>query len=75
MATSPTDEASEELQVILTGLSDDHRKMLLLRFIDDLSQPEIAERLDIPLGTGKSRLHHAIRIIKESPTIQRLLPE
>lgn len=65
----------DEIAAILSGLSDDHREILLLRFVDDLSQPEIAERLGLPLGTVKSRLHHAIRVVRESPTARKLLKD
>ena len=62
-----------ELAEVLSGLSDSHREILLMRFVDDLSQPEIAAALDIPLGTVKSRLHHAIQAVKNSPAIAAFL--
>ena len=36
-----------------------------LRFIDDLSQQEIAEALEIPLGTVKSRLAYGLQRLRE----------
>jgi RNA polymerase sigma-70 factor (ECF subfamily) len=45
-------------------LDDDHRIVVLLRFWQDLQLDEIADRLDIPLGTVKSRLHYALRAIR-----------
>ena len=41
-------------------------RFLTLRFVDDLRLYEIAEVLQIPLGTVKSRLHLAIRQLRES---------
>ncbi|MGD0863806.1 MAG: sigma factor-like helix-turn-helix DNA-binding protein, partial [Candidatus Limnocylindrales bacterium] len=35
-----------------------------LRFWRDMSLEEIAERLDLPLGTVKSRLHYAMRSLR-----------
>ncbi|MCT9932732.1 RNA polymerase sigma factor [Planotetraspora sp. A-T 1434] len=35
------------------------REVVVLAFLGDLSHQEIAEVLDIPVGTVKSRLHHA----------------
>ncbi len=49
----------DELALALATLSDAHREILLMRFVDDMTQPEIAAALELPLGTVKSRLHHA----------------
>ena len=42
-------------------LSADHRIVIVLRFYLDLSVDEIAERVGVPSGTVKSRLHVALR--------------
>ena len=42
----------------LAGLSDAQRIALTLHYLDGLSVAEIAEVLDIPVGTVKSRLYH-----------------
>jgi RNA polymerase sigma factor (sigma-70 family) len=44
----------------LTDLSPDERLVVVLRFWADLPLDAIAERLDWPLGTVKSRLHRAL---------------
>lgn len=49
----------------LRRLSDAHREILLMRFVDGMTQPEIAAALDLPLGTVKSRLHHALAAARE----------
>jgi RNA polymerase sigma-70 factor (ECF subfamily) len=36
-----------------------------LRYFNDLSYQEIAEALEIPLGTVKSRLNKSLRYLKE----------
>ena len=41
------------------------REILDLRFQHDLSYAEIAEALDIPLGTVRSRLHNALEMVRE----------
>jgi RNA polymerase sigma-70 factor (ECF subfamily) len=61
------DDASMDLGIVLAGLTDQHREALLLRFVDGLSLQEIAEALEIPLGTVKSRLHNALEILREEP--------
>jgi len=40
-------------------LSLEHRAVLVLHDLEDLPQKEIAQILEIPLGTVKSRLHYA----------------
>ncbi|HKE75918.1 MAG TPA: sigma-70 family RNA polymerase sigma factor [Acidimicrobiales bacterium] len=37
------------------------REVVRLAHLEQLTQPEIAARLDVPLGTVKSRTHHAYR--------------
>ena len=52
-------EAGELLQDALAQLDEDHRRIVLLRDVEDLSYEEIGNLLDIPRGTVKSRLHRA----------------
>jgi RNA polymerase sigma-70 factor (ECF subfamily) len=53
-----------ELSVVLANLSEEHREVLLLRFVDGLSLGEISEATGIPLGTVKSRLHYALELLR-----------
>ena len=53
-----------DLDRALRALSPLHREVLLLRFGEDLSLQQIAAALEIPLGTAKSRLHHALELIR-----------
>ena len=64
-------DQNDELSALLTSLSDEHRQVILMRFVDDLSTDEIAAALSIPPGTVKSRLHHAIAQLRESPHARR----
>jgi RNA polymerase sigma-70 factor, ECF subfamily len=43
----------------LERLEDADRRMLRLRYADDLTQAEVARRLGVPVGTVKVRLHRA----------------
>ncbi len=36
-----------------------------MRFVDDMTGPEIAAALGVPEGTVKSRLHHGLRKLRE----------
>ena len=56
---------SDDLDAVLAALSGEHREVLMLRFVDGLSMAEIAEAVNIPLGTAKSRLHHALTRLRE----------
>ncbi|MCB9851752.1 MAG: sigma-70 family RNA polymerase sigma factor [Phycisphaerales bacterium] len=58
---------SNDLHDVLAGLSEPHREVVLMRYIDDMTQEEIAEALNIPVGTIKSRLHHAIKTLRADP--------
>jgi RNA polymerase sigma factor (sigma-70 family) len=46
-----------EVQRALAELSDEDRKLLSLRYAEDLTRPRLAELLEIPEGTVKVRLH------------------
>ena len=56
-----------DLEIVLAGLPAEQREVLLLRFVDGLSLNEIAEALEIPLGTVKSRLHNALASLRANP--------
>jgi RNA polymerase sigma-70 factor (ECF subfamily) len=53
------------------------RAAATLRFIEGRSHPEIAEILNQPIGTVKSHVHRAVRILRRilGPQIGRLTPE
>lgn len=55
----------EQVHVGLGRLSPPHREVLTLFFLEDLSLEQIAEVLEIPPGTAKSRLHYARRALRE----------
>ena len=56
---------------ILAGLSAEHREAVTLRFVDGMTLEEIATALEIPLGTVKSRLHLAIKSLRETPDLRK----
>lgn len=56
----------------LAALSPERREVLTLRFVDDLSLADIAAALGIPVGTVKSRLHLALKQLRENPDIKHL---
>jgi RNA polymerase sigma-70 factor (ECF subfamily) len=56
------DLARESADVVraLAELPEEQRLVLTLRYLENLSPKEIAERLGEPRGTVRSRLHHAL---------------
>jgi RNA polymerase sigma-70 factor (ECF subfamily) len=63
---APTPEHSAEsrelLQAVersLARLSPEYRDIFVLRFVEELSYEEIAQALEIPMGTVKTRIHRA----------------
>jgi RNA polymerase sigma-70 factor (ECF subfamily) len=59
------DETLGRLQAAMRQLPGERRALLALCYLDGLSIEEIAQVLEIPAGTVKSRLHHARQELKE----------
>ncbi len=62
-------EAGLDARRLLAVLPEAQREVLLLRYYHDLSEEQVAEILDCPRGTVKSRLHSAVehltRVVRE----------
>ena len=54
------------LSQALSKLSSDHREVVLLHEIEGLTYEQVAKILQIPVGTVKSRLHHAFQQMRRS---------
>jgi RNA polymerase sigma-70 factor (ECF subfamily) len=67
-----TDAGVQALAVAegLDVLPATQRQVLVLRYYADLSVPQIAEQLDIPLGTVKSRLYAAAKLLRERLNVE-----
>lgn len=48
-----------QLEKSMASLPEKYRQMVELRFVKELSYEEIAQRLDIPIGTVKTQIHRA----------------
>jgi RNA polymerase sigma-70 factor (ECF subfamily) len=57
---------SGELQARIADLPENMRAVVLLRYYEGMSEAEMAEALDVPTGTVKSRLHAALRKLRSS---------
>jgi len=81
-ATDPASVASRRWtqSVVRTGIAElpeNERRVILLGYAEDLSQAEIAERLEWPLGTVKSRTRRAMAQLRSriGPVIDGAEPE
>ena len=50
---------AEVVRAAVKELSEAHREVTVLRYFEGRTVEEIAEMLEVPVGTVKSRLHHA----------------
>jgi RNA polymerase sigma-70 factor, ECF subfamily len=56
---------AKEIDAALSQLPDEHRTVVILADIEELSYKEIAEVIGCPIGTVMSRLHRARRALQE----------
>lgn len=56
------DERDRLVQQVVDALPEHHREILLLAYFQRLSYAQMAESLEIPIGTVKSRLHAAVAL-------------
>jgi len=70
-------EASEDAQRVrqaVASLPEEHRLVVELRFFAGAALDEIAAVLGCPLGTVKSRLHHALEKLRQMNLAVNLFP-
>jgi RNA polymerase sigma-70 factor (ECF subfamily) len=65
-AESDIDPRVDLMRDAIARLPEPQREVLALRLRDDLSYEEIAAVLAIPIGTVRSRMHHAVKRLRES---------
>ena len=70
-------ERSRRLLAAIESLPPVYRAVILFRHQQGLTYDEIAETMELPLGTVKARIHRAHRLLKEKLTRQGLdwIPE
>lgn len=67
---------SEELQDAISQLKPEHRTLVILADVEQMPYGEIAEMLNVPIGTVRSRLHRShkkLRSILESSKSDRFM--
>ena len=58
-------ETQREIRAALLGLREEERLVVTCRYLLDLTEAETASALAIPAGTVKSRLHRALRRLRD----------
>ncbi len=58
-------EQSERLLQAVSKLSDDERALVSLRYFLELPEAEVADTLNVPIGTVKSRMHRTLARLRE----------
>ena len=61
-----TPQDAARMHACLDRLAPGHREVLVLRFFEELSYEDIADVVGSPLGTVRSRLHHAKRALRRA---------
>ena len=67
ISADPADTLARQdvLRTAIRSLSPEHREVVVLRYYADLSVEQIAQRTGTRAGTVKSRLHYALRRLRD----------
>ncbi len=57
-------ETAEHVQKALSKLPLKDREILALRYLEELKTTEVAQRINLPIGTVKARIHRALVRLK-----------
>lgn len=72
LANLQVEERRQWVQKSIAALPDTLRETLIMAFYQDLKYREIAEILQVPLGTVKSRLHTALLKLAEKARVDHI---
>ena len=64
-STEPKIHEPDTMRARVLSLPEKQREVLILRYYQDLSEAEIADVLGIPKGTVKSRMHTAVKALRQ----------
>lgn len=62
--SAPRADLRRDLEAAIKGLPERYRAVIVLYYLQEVSYPEIAEILELPLGTVKTHLHRAKRLLR-----------
>ncbi len=66
VAAAISNESAARVEQAVTELDEEFRVVLVLRDVEEMDYSQIAEVLDVPVGTVKSRLHRARTVLRQS---------
>jgi RNA polymerase sigma-70 factor (ECF subfamily) len=64
-AGAMADETGRQIEAALAELDEEFRVAIILRDIEELDYADIADVLEVPVGTVKSRIHRGRNVLKE----------
>lgn len=62
--SAPRSDLRRDLAAAIATLPDRYRAVVVLYYLEEVSYPQIAEILAVPLGTVKTHLHRAKRMLR-----------
>jgi RNA polymerase sigma-70 factor (ECF subfamily) len=63
-AAAAGQELAAKIRAVMLEMPEVYREAVALRFFDDMPYEEIADLLDVPLGTVKSRIHNGLEMLR-----------
>jgi RNA polymerase sigma-70 factor (ECF subfamily) len=60
-----TKETNARVAAAIDELDEEFRLVVVLRDIEEMDYAQVAEVMDVPVGTVKSRLHRARRMLRD----------
>ena len=63
--SAPRSDLRRDLSAAIETLPERYRAVVVLYYLEEVSYPEIAEILRVPLGTVKTHLHRAKKLLRE----------
>lgn len=65
-STLDLEHVDDKLKAAIGSLKDEHREVLMMWAVDGLKYREIAEIMEVPIGTIMSRLHRARKLLSDA---------
>ncbi len=66
--SAPRSDLRRDLAAAIETLPERYRAVVVLYYLEEVSYPEIADILSVPLGTVKTHLHRAKRLLRQQMT-------
>jgi len=63
--SAPRSDLRRDLGAAIAELPERYRAVIVLYYLQEVTYPEIAEILELPLGTVKTHLHRAKRLLRQ----------